>query len=403
MPTRRSPGFTLIELLVVIAIIAILAAILFPVFAKAREKARQTTCTNNQRQLATALLMYAQDHEEVLPTAQTIWGDVQLDKGVLVCPTAGKKVSNGYVYSGWVAAQTLGDLPAPSSMPLTADGAHAATPANGANVATAANTAYIPTDITRRHGAQAIWSFADGHVEKKTDVMLAGGWDTLTGLSGGALVLDSRNPAADAAGKAATSIPWTGKGTLTKTDVGAHGYVLFRWQNVTAPTRLVRAPFADTFSADGFWYGDAYSNMRFDVTDGTTTTIGGDAGSTAADKIRFASVNSNAGTTGVPATYPAAGPWSINVSDNQIHTLTILSSAKTTGGIGNLGTNAKQKYVFTSTGGAPITLGEWLTNPQGGIILQVRFIGNAKLTVYQTAGGSGASDPGANCAALFLD
>ncbi|MEI6521594.1 MAG: prepilin-type N-terminal cleavage/methylation domain-containing protein, partial [bacterium] len=62
---QRQKGFTLIELLVVIAIIAILAAILFPVFARAREKARQTTCTNNQRQIATTLLMYAQDHEEM--------------------------------------------------------------------------------------------------------------------------------------------------------------------------------------------------------------------------------------------------------------------------------------------------------------------------------------------------
>ena len=56
-------GFTLIELLVVIAIIAILAAILFPVFARAREKARQTTCANNQRQIAAAIHMYAQDHD----------------------------------------------------------------------------------------------------------------------------------------------------------------------------------------------------------------------------------------------------------------------------------------------------------------------------------------------------
>lgn len=57
-------GFTLIELLVVIAIIAILAAILFPVFAKAREKARQTSCLSNCRQLATACLQYWQDYDE---------------------------------------------------------------------------------------------------------------------------------------------------------------------------------------------------------------------------------------------------------------------------------------------------------------------------------------------------
>lgn len=60
--TRR--GFTLIELLVVIAIIAILAAILFPVFAKAREKARQATCLSNCKQLGLAVLAYAQDYDE---------------------------------------------------------------------------------------------------------------------------------------------------------------------------------------------------------------------------------------------------------------------------------------------------------------------------------------------------
>lgn len=67
MPHRR--GFTLIELLVVIAIIAILAAILFPVFAQAREKARQTQCLNNLKNLATATLMYVQDYDETLPMA----------------------------------------------------------------------------------------------------------------------------------------------------------------------------------------------------------------------------------------------------------------------------------------------------------------------------------------------
>jgi prepilin-type N-terminal cleavage/methylation domain-containing protein/prepilin-type processing-associated H-X9-DG protein len=69
MRTKR--GFTLIELLVVIAIIAILAAILFPVFAKAREKARQTSCLSNVRQLMTGLISYAQDYDERSPAALT--------------------------------------------------------------------------------------------------------------------------------------------------------------------------------------------------------------------------------------------------------------------------------------------------------------------------------------------
>ena len=60
-------GFTLIELLVVIAIIAILAAILFPVFAKAREKARQIACISNTKQLGLAFLQYVQDNDEALP------------------------------------------------------------------------------------------------------------------------------------------------------------------------------------------------------------------------------------------------------------------------------------------------------------------------------------------------
>src|SRR5205085_6331083 len=62
-------GFTLIELLVIIAIIAILAAILFPVFAQAREKGRQATCTSNNKQIGLAILMYASDYDETFPFA----------------------------------------------------------------------------------------------------------------------------------------------------------------------------------------------------------------------------------------------------------------------------------------------------------------------------------------------
>ncbi|MEN6544407.1 MAG: DUF1559 domain-containing protein [Armatimonadia bacterium] len=63
----RRTGFTLIELLVVIAIIAILAAILFPVFAKAREKARQASCLSNLRQLCLGFITYTQDYDELSP------------------------------------------------------------------------------------------------------------------------------------------------------------------------------------------------------------------------------------------------------------------------------------------------------------------------------------------------
>ncbi|BDI32028.1 hypothetical protein CCAX7_40790 [Capsulimonas corticalis] len=81
MNTRK--GFTLIELLVVIAIIAILAAILFPVFAKAREKARQISCISNEKQIGLAFMQYAQDSDERLPAAwdsgrspRTNWGQM---------------------------------------------------------------------------------------------------------------------------------------------------------------------------------------------------------------------------------------------------------------------------------------------------------------------------------------
>src|SRR5665213_681011 len=79
MASRK--GFTLIELLVVIAIIAILAAILFPVFAKVREKARQTTCASNEKQIGLAILQYTQDYDEKLPAGAPGVYDAAVSQG----------------------------------------------------------------------------------------------------------------------------------------------------------------------------------------------------------------------------------------------------------------------------------------------------------------------------------
>ncbi len=93
---KSTKGFTLIELLVVIAIIAILAAILFPVFAKAREKARQTSCLSNIKQVNIAIMQYCQDYNEVLPTnwlpATGLWyaGTIQpymKSRQAMACPS----------------------------------------------------------------------------------------------------------------------------------------------------------------------------------------------------------------------------------------------------------------------------------------------------------------------------
>ena len=91
-------GFTLIELLVVIAIIAILAAILFPVFAKAREKARQSSCQSNEKQIGLGIIQYCQDYDEQLPPRQNGAGNWHVllqpymkSGQILACPSNPRK------------------------------------------------------------------------------------------------------------------------------------------------------------------------------------------------------------------------------------------------------------------------------------------------------------------------
>jgi len=187
-------GFTLIELLVVIAIIAILAATLFPVFVKAREKAYMTTCISNQRQLSLALLAYAQDNEQTLPLPDGWIAATGLtsDAKVFQCPASGKHASsdapdygfNAYLYNvnnfGTKAGVTLGEVANPATVECTVDlkqitNAAPATPPAGyfnsygfcwnnpfPNSFTI--TALLDPAVSIRHTGGIVVSYLDGHV-----------------------------------------------------------------------------------------------------------------------------------------------------------------------------------------------------------------------------------------------
>lgn len=116
---KLKQGFTLIELLIVIAIISILAAILFPVFARAREQARKAACQSNLKQLGLAVMMYLQDNDEKYPYARMAgssgfyWFDVYnpyvKNRQIWVCPTAGELKRDGSKWrSGGYGVNTCG-------------------------------------------------------------------------------------------------------------------------------------------------------------------------------------------------------------------------------------------------------------------------------------------------------
>lgn len=154
---RTYHGFTLVELLVVIVVIAIFAVMIFPVFGKGREKARQASCLTNQRQLAAGLLLSVLDNDEMLPAAEQVW---QLIPANLQCKNH-QALSNGYVYLGINAGKKLSEFADPESSCLTAEGggSHSASP----NIAN-----YLDEMDLSRHQGQSCVSYLDGHAAMVT-------------------------------------------------------------------------------------------------------------------------------------------------------------------------------------------------------------------------------------------
>ncbi len=190
-------GFTLIELLVVIAIIAMLAAILFPVFAKAREKARTNSCLNNQRQIAIAVSMYIQDNDEKLfpDPGNRAWSSclkMYNEPSIYDCPSAdgvnpGSSDNPEYGFSALLYGTALGDIKSPESTLLSADLVLDET-VLAQNPACALRITSKDLDIAPRHNKGAVFALFDGHVEylaiKDEDPMatvLAKGWQLGTG------------------------------------------------------------------------------------------------------------------------------------------------------------------------------------------------------------------------------
>ena len=175
-------GFTLIELLVVIAIIAILAAILFPVFARAREKARQSSCLSNTKQLGLAWMQYVQDYDEQVPYTYvgrvypggplvTWWKYIEpyvKNSQVFSCPSAGGDGygSIGYGYNARIGWSALAKFvkPAETGVWIDCQKANAACSYSGSNSwEFFCNSHHCSRFAAPRHNEGANIGFADGH------------------------------------------------------------------------------------------------------------------------------------------------------------------------------------------------------------------------------------------------
>lgn len=188
-------GFTLIELLVVIAIIAILAAILFPVFAKARERARQTSCLNNLKQIGTAVQMYTDDWDGEYPVGHFTAGDDGSHEGhdeegewksalmphirtdqVFRCPSDDSDFHTSYLLNGWFSdtvegtKRAVADIQNPSGTIMMAERDQEGMTAVG--LPTEADyhpwepvTIWKQTLAFKRHSGMSNYLFADSHVK----------------------------------------------------------------------------------------------------------------------------------------------------------------------------------------------------------------------------------------------